>query len=234
MHSPATDEDVYEWPTCTACQCQLWVDEVERQACRPCQDRTQGRLQELPGLFARLNTTAALVRGSKRGNSAATGSKAPPIPPNLQALDLVAAGGVATRLRDIEDSWRATLGWGIAPWRGNPGQAVPQHVTFLLNNLPWACDAYSSVGQDIEEIRRLHGDCTSALSGEQKPGRVKVGVCPTLFDDGGRCGTQLTAGTANPRIRCSFCGTAWADDTEWRQLRAAQVAVLAADAGVAA
>ncbi|MGW5637450.1 GNAT family N-acetyltransferase, partial [Streptomyces sp. NPDC003832] len=30
---------------------------------------------------------------------------------------------------------RAVLGWTVAPWRGSPAEAIPQHASFLANNL---------------------------------------------------------------------------------------------------
>lgn len=225
MHDLAPAEELsYEWPKCLACNKDLWNNETSRWACRPCEDKTGKRLAELPGLFARINTTTALMRGARRQGAATSGSRVPPIPPRLEVLSLAAAGGVATRLRDIEDAWRQTLGWTVAPWRGNPGEAVPEHIRFLANNLPWACDSYDSIGQDVEELRRIHSECTAVLSHDPKPGRVKIGLCPVVFDSG-RCGAQLTASTASHKVRCPACLTEWPDLASWRDLRRAQEAV---------
>lgn len=229
MNDPAADS--YQWPACSACGHELWVNEAGRQACRPCEDKTTKRLAELSGLFAQLNTTAALMRGARKAGAGTSRSRVPPIPPRLEVLSLVAAGGVATRLRDIEDSWRAALGWTIAPWRGAPGQAVPEHIKFLTNNAPWACDVYESIGQDIEEIRRLHAECVAALTSEHGPGRVNVGRCPVFDGDTGeRCAAQLTATAGNPRIHCRACGTEWPDMAAWQILRRAQEAVTESEA----
>lgn len=221
VHNPTTDDSGYAWPTCSACGRELWHTELGRQACRPCESRTATRLAELPALFAQLNTTASLMRGARRPGAATSGSRVPPIPPRLEVLSLVAAGGVATRLRDIEDAWRAELQWAIAPWRGSPTEAVPGHVAFLLNNLPWAADGYESVDQDVEDIRRLHAECTAALPGDRKPGHVHVGLCPAVLDDRPCC-AQLTASAASHRIRCGSCGTEWVGMDAWRGLRRAQ------------
>lgn len=222
MNNIAAD---YSWPTCEACGHELWASEAGRRACRPCEEKTGKRLAELSGLFRQLNTTASLMRGARKVGAATSGSRTPPIPPRLEVLSLVAAGGVSTRLRDIEDAWRKALGWTVAPWRGNPAEAVPEHAKFLTNNLPWACDAYDSIGQDIDELRRLHSECTAALTGEHRPGRVNIGLCPTVDDEtGSRCNTQLTASAANPRIQCGNCRTEWPDMAAWRDLRQAQEA----------
>lgn len=228
MHNNPTPNDPteYDWPICVTPRCgrQLWTAEAGRWACRPCEDVTGQRIAELPALFRQLDTTAALMRGARRAGGSTSGSKTPPVPPRLEVLALVAPGGVAARLAAIEDAWRAALGWTVAPWRGSPAQAIPHLVGFLANNLLWACSSYEEVGQDIEELRRLHGECKALVDGERRPGRVKIGVCPVPVD-GDWCGAELTASAASHRVRCGACGTRWETLGDWRQLRAAQEAV---------
>ncbi|WP_369211329.1 hypothetical protein [Streptomyces flavofungini] len=234
MHDHSSLDD-YDWPTCVAPRCgrQLWVAEAGRLACRPCEDKTLARIRELPALFKRLDTTAALMRGARRMGGGTSGSKTPPVPPRLEVLALVGPGGVAARLSAIEDSWRAVLGWTVASWRGSPAQAVPQLVRFLADNLLWACSSYEEVGQDIDEITKLHGECAAIVADERKPGRVQIGACPAPVEDA-RCGQALTASAASHRVRCGTCGARWETLGEWRELRAAQEQVIAEAAGVAA
>lgn len=222
----AVQSEECEWPACTACERELWTDELDRQACRPCQDSTAKRLAELPSLFRQLDTTAALMKGASRIGAGGSGSRTAPIPPRLDVLNLVGPGGVAARLSAIEDSWRAVLGWTVAPWRGSPAQAVPQLVEFLANNLLWACSSYEEVGQDIDELRRLHSECTALVNDERRPGRVQIGNCPTQVDDQ-PCWQPLTASAASHRVRCGSCGARWETLGEWRELRAAQEVALA-------
>jgi hypothetical protein len=235
MRNHPVNLDQVEWPVCVTPRCgrQMWVTEADRFACRPCQENTAQRIRELPGLFRQLDTTAALMRGSRRPGGATSGSKTPPIPPRLEVLALVGPGGAAARLSAIEDAWRQALGWTIAPWRGSPKQAMPHLAGFLTNNLLWACSSYEEVGQDIDDLRRLHAECAALVSGEKRPGRVQIGVCPNVVD-GGWCGAQLTASTGSHRIHCSGCGARWETLGEWRELRAAQEQVLAELAGAAA
>jgi hypothetical protein len=235
MHDTAAIDDQYEWPVCVTPRCdrRLWASEASRWACRPCQDATTQRITELPALFSRLDTTAALMRGARRSGAGMSGSKTPPIPPRLDVLNLVGPGGAAARLQAIEDSWRQTLGWTIAPWRGSPSEAVPAHAQFIANNLLWACESYEDVGQDIDDLRRLHGEMKALADGERRAGRVQIGACPVQSGNG-TCGTALTATADSHRVRCSGCGTRWETLGEWRDLRAAQERVLADSAGVAA
>ncbi|WP_330172976.1 hypothetical protein OG875_04855 [Streptomyces sp. NBC_01498] len=242
MHH-ADDDATYQWPTCTACPRHLWADETGRQVCGICQEETGQRLADLPALFRRLNTTAALTRGARRTGGSTSGSKTPPIPPRLEVLALVGPGGVAARLQAIEDSWRTALRWKIevradavrtfAPWRTDPQREIPRLTQFLGNNLLWACSSYESVGQDIADLKRLHGEMKAIAADERQPGRVQIGRCPNVAGDA-RCGADLTATAATHRIRCGTCGTRWETLGEWRELRAAQEQALAEAAGVAA
>lgn len=233
MHNPDAPVEDYVWPACVACGRDLWEIELGRYACRPCEDRTATRIGELPALFRQLDTTAALMRGARRPGAGGSGSKTPPIPPRLEVLALVGPGGVAARLAAIEDAWRRALGWTVAPWRGSARQAVPGHVEFLANNLLWACSSYESVGDDIEELRRLHGECIALARDERRPGRVQIGNCPVQVE-GGICWAPLTARADSHRVHCAGCGSRWETLGEWRQLRAAQEQVLAQAAGAAA
>jgi hypothetical protein len=235
MHDHTPADETYEWPTCVTPRCgrQLWADELDRWACRPCGDATLARIVELPALFRELNTTATLMRGARRPGGGGSGSKTPPIPPRLEVLSLVGPGGVAARLSAIEDAWRKVLGWTVAPWRGSPAQAVPQLVKFVGDNLLWACGSYEEVGQDIDDLRRLHGEMKAIVDDERRPGRVQIGNCPVRLGDG-PCWTPLTASAASHRVRCGGCNAKWETIGEWRELRAAQEAVLAEAAGVAA
>lgn len=231
-----TTLDDYAWPVCTACGHQLWVDEANRQACRPCEDRTAQRIAELPHLFNNLNTTAMLMKGASRIGGATSGTRTAPIPPRLDVLNLTGPGGIATRLQVIEDAWRKAFNRRIAPWAGNPAQAVPAHAGFLAINLRRACETYESIGQDINDLRRLHAQCTALISNEPRTGRVPVGICPARIDTG-PCGTPLTASTGSHHVRCETCGTRWDGMGEWRNLRAAQEAAAlerAQETGVAA
>jgi hypothetical protein len=243
MHNTPAPDAEPTWPQCVSCHRDLWETEYDRMACRPCEDKAAGRLAELGPLFIRVNSTAALIRGSHR-TSGPSGSRTPPLPVSLAVLDLAAAGGVATRLQAIEDSWRQALGWTIAPrsdgqrlfakWRADPARDVPERIKFVANNLLWACSSYPEVADDLEEIRRLHAACTAALSPDPRPGRVKIGHCPAVYDTGERCGQPLTATAANHRIRCGACGCSWDDMDAWRELRRAQEQMYAEMAGVAA
>ncbi|MBM9509964.1 hypothetical protein [Actinacidiphila acididurans] len=238
-NTPAVSGDEYAWPTCIACHRDLWPDEHGRHACRACQDRAAHRLASIRALYPYLDTTSALTR-HRGGDSGRSGSRTDaPVPVNLAVLTLTTAGGVATRLQAIEDSWRTALRRHIGTWPGSPRQAIPVHIEFLRINLEWACESHLEVADDLEEIRRLHDQCTTALRGaldpgERRPGPVPIGPCPTplpgLSGAGpaaapgapALCGTPLTTRPGAQRVHCPTCGTTWEGATAWINLRRAQ------------
>lgn len=266
MHDLDVPADDYVWPTCVACGRDLWEIELDRRACRPCEERTAKRITELPGLYRQLDTTAALMKGGRRQTAGSSGTRTAPIPARVDVLAMIGPGGIAARLQSIEDSWRQALGWPTPPataprtvypvwrdtdgarrvgeavhgdrvypyWRlGHAAEAVPRTVTFLANNLLWACSSYDSVADDIEELRRLHGECMALVADERRPGRVQIGNCPVLVGDE-VCWQPLTARADSHRVHCGTCGGRWETLGEWRDLRAAQERVLAEAAGAAA
>lgn len=230
MHDDTTAAaDDYRWPTCTNCQKPLWEDELDRQACRPCQNRAAQHLATIGELYPILNTTTALTPGSRTTNSngAAPAKIHAPLPLRVDVLDLTAPGGIGTRLQAIEDAWRLAFGRRIhvqtfAGGRINQATDVPGHLTFLAINLERACESYDSISHDMKELAALAGACKAALANGPRPACVQIGTCPTRLDDQTICGTPLTAKTDRHTITCTSCGTRWDTPGAWRDLRAAQ------------
>lgn len=217
MHT-TPDTDDYQWPTCTNCQRNLRDDELNRYVCRICQDRAHGRLRQLAALFTDLNKPGALHKPQGGEHLAVAVSNTAPAPVNLTVLNLIAKGGVATRLQDIEDAWRAALGRRIGTWAGSPVQAVPTHLSFLVINLEKACEEYGSIADDLHEIGKVYAECEQALTPDPRPTRIGVGRCPVVVE-AGRCGQPLTANARSGRVRCPGCGTEWRDFLGWAILR---------------
>lgn len=224
-----TDLDAYTWPTCASCSRDLTANEIGRYACRICQDRAAHDLNGIRALYPHLDTTSALIPSAATGERTRSGTRTTaPIPLNLAVLALTATGGAATRLQAIEDAWRAALGRRIGTWAGSPRQALPAHADFLVINLEWACENYAEVGDDLTELRNLHGQCKAATlsaldAGSRGPAPVAIGRCPaTPADTTTPCGAPLTTTASATTVRCRTCGTAWEGVAEWITLRRAQ------------
>ena len=236
--TPPDGDGDYQWPTCTGCHRPLWETELGRHACGACQTRAARHLDTIRELHPLLNTAAALTPGARTtggGGGSAPAKIHAPIPVRLDVLNLTAAGGIATRLQAIEDSWRLAFGRRIHIRVLTDGTTptatdVPGHITFIAMNLERACESYQSIADDLTELARLATACRTALDPGPRPSRVRTGTCPTPIDGGAICGTPLIATTNRHGITCPGCGTRWDTLTAWRDLRAAQNALTRAAA----
>ena len=154
---PDSPLDDYTWPTC-GCGRQLRQDELDRTACRPCQERIDTALRQLPGpdgLYAKLATQLTPGRGSD-GPVVAV-SRTAPLPLRLEPLSLMARGGVVTVLQTWLVDWHDLLGWRHPRWNGGLQQQLDDVVRALRVNLEWAATrhpAFIEFGQEISDLTR--------------------------------------------------------------------------------
>lgn len=194
--------DGYEWPTCP-CGRQLRQDELERVACRLCQERADNALRRLPGatgLYASLATVLAPSTGSGSLGHV-SGTHNPPLPLRLESLDLSAHGGVVTILQAWLVDWHDHLGWRHPRWEGNLQQQLDQVVKALRVNLEWAATSHPAFGDFLAEISTLVRRCEWQVTGERPERRVHV-ACP--------CGTVFPVTVSTPGARCRGCNTQYA------------------------
>lgn len=196
MPAPA-DLTEYEWPTC-GCGRQLRNDELDRTACRLCQERADQALRQLPGpkgLYAGLARVLAPGIGS---GLRVTGSRTAPLPLRLEPLSLQARGGVVTVLQTWLVDWHDLLGWRHPRWQGGLQQQLDQVVRALRVNLEWAATDHPAFGEFGQEVSFLVRQCERQISGERPERPISV-ACP--------CGTVLRITVSTPGARCRGCDT---------------------------
>ena len=205
---------------CTHCPRLLHADELHRQVCKVCEDRAGTQLRDLATLYGQL-ADVLQPGATPSGGGRVTTSKSAPLPVALQPLSLRGPGGIVTVLVGIEIRWLEANRFTTPGFRGNYEQELPKCVKVLVNQLPWASDEYALVADDLRLISTLHGQATSAVTGERDV-RVPLGTCPTVIDDatGEVCGTKLRTSPWATSIRCGLCNTQWARD-DWLRLGAA-------------
>jgi hypothetical protein len=193
---------------CTRCRTNLWDTELAagRLACYRCEDFAVEQLRAIAAMFKRLDTTAALMKG--RGAPAiGGGTREAPAPLRIAILTQTGPGGVVTLLQDdIEDSWRKELKrtdprWGMGSKRHHSD--IDGVISFLINNLLWACERYDEIAADLTTIASIHGTLTSLETGEPGP-RKFAAYCGT--DD---CHGQMRITLWTPRATCPTCGTSY-------------------------
>jgi hypothetical protein len=193
-----SDLNGYEWPTC-GCGRQLRNDELDRVACRLCQERADSALRQLPGpdgLYARLATR--LMPGRGGDSVVVSASRTAPLPLRLDPLSLMARGGVVTVLQDWLVDWHEQLGWRHPRWHGGLQQQLDEVVRALRVNLDWAATKHPAFGEFTQEITSLVRQCERQITGERQERPVAV-ACP--------CGTVLRVTVSTPGARCRGCNT---------------------------
>jgi hypothetical protein len=188
-------------PACTSCRAPLWDTELEagRWACFRCEDQAAEQLHAIRGTFKRLNTLDGLM---KTRGAPAIGSRSneAPIPARLAVLNHTGPGGIVMRLQSgIEDAWRRALGWRPGPNRHHAD--IDGATTFLINNLPWACERYDEIAHDLKTIASIHGTLKALETGEPGP-RKFAAYCST--DD---CTGEMRITLWTVRATCPDCDT---------------------------
>lgn len=204
---------------CTHCPRLLHADELRRYACRVCEDRATEQVHALPALYGQLQLALQPGRVTTNGGRVSAGCTAP-LPVALQPLTLRGPGGIVSMLLGIEQRWRIQLDWAQLPQRGGYETTLAGTAKVVADNLPWACDQYDQVADDLKLISSLHRQATGVITGEREV-RVPVGVCPTVDEEtGAACGERLKVSPWAHSIRCGGCGTQWGRE-DWLRLGAA-------------
>lgn len=207
---------------CSHCARHLYLNELQRHACFPCEDRAKGHLAEIPQLYKELGEL--LVPGRAGDSAKVSVSKTAPLPAAIQPLNLVAPGGIVTLLQDVEDSWRRALGRTKATFAGSSEQTLAAVVNFLQINLMRACEEYDSVADDLDTISSVYWQAKNTVDG--KVPRLIPVTCRLLYADGGECGARMLVDINRTSAKCGMCGTRWGRE-EW-------VALYEATRGIAA
>ena len=204
---------------CAHCPRLLHADELHRYACRVCEDRATEQVRALPALYAMLEDVLTPGRNGGSAGRAPSGRTAP-LPVALQPLNLRGPGGIVSMLLGIEQRWRIQLDWTTLPQRGGYEATLTGTAKVVADNLPWACDQYELVADDLKLIGSLHGQAHAAVTGERDV-RLPLGMCPTVNEESGAaCGERLKVSPWALTIRCGGCGTRWGRE-EWLRLGAA-------------
>jgi hypothetical protein len=200
MHDHAPIDDGYIWPTCDPCGRELRHDELDRRACRLCQERVDQALRQLPGpdgLYAQLATR--LVPGRAGDGLAVSASRTAPLPLRLEPLSLMARGGVVTVLQAWQVDWHELLGWPHPRWQGDLQQQLDNAVKALRGNLDWAASSHPAFGDFTQEVTALVRQCERQITGERKQRPIAV-LCADPC-----CGRVLYVTVSTPGLRCG-CG----------------------------
>lgn len=202
------EDDIAASPRCICCHSLLFADELGRQACFRCEDRTGEHLAQLAGpegLYARLS--GSLAPGRAGSGPSVSGSRTAPLPLRLEPLSLMARGGVVTILQTWLVDWHELLGWTYPRFEGDLRQQCDQVVARLRANLPWAAEQHPAFDEFAREVAHVEGACRRQVTGERPERRVTV-VC--------HCGQPLRVTVSTPGARCRSCDAQYGHDDVFR------------------
>jgi hypothetical protein len=215
MHDHTPDVDGYIWPTCDPCGRDLRHDELDRRACRLCQERVDLALRQLAGpvtwegvkknrrvvsgLYAAL--TSVLTPGGGGNVAHVSGSRIAPVPPSLDVLNLMTERGpIVGKLEAWVRDWES-FGRADVDESGTLQQRVDHTVRTLRFNLAWAAAYHPAFGDFLDEVIVMVRQCERQITGERAERPIVV-ACP--------CGTTLRVTVSTPGARCRGCGTQYA------------------------
>lgn len=184
---------------CTVCRNDLFENELNHQACRPCTDRVDATLRALAGtdgLYARLSVS--LRPGSSSGGPVVSGSREAPTPVRMGPLSLAARGGVVTILQTWLVDWHELLGYRYPRWDGDLQQQCDQVVHRLRVLLPWAAEAHAAFDEFALEVYQLRRQVEAATGGEKPPRKIGVSCS---------CGHTLRVTLDTAGVKCPACST---------------------------
>ncbi|MFJ8016208.1 hypothetical protein [Streptomyces sp. NPDC096339] len=188
-----------ESPACVVCRRELWEDELGRYACHPCQTRIAEQLAALAGpggLYARI--AADLAPGAGGNGPRVTGSRSAPVPVRLDALSLIAEGGITAILETWVADW-ASRGYGQPGTGGRLQYRLDAAVASLRFNLDTACRQHEAIDELATEVARIHRTCLHHAGDTDGPAAQLYATC--------RCGGQLRFSFDTASAGCRGCGS---------------------------
>lgn len=201
--------------------------------CSGCRTSLDSMLGEIPALFARLDPRPAKTDAEK-----VSGSRNPPVPPNLDVVDLTSPsrqGSIGVRMAgdwwltgDPDqigylsvatelDFWAQDIRNELYPDHHLPVPTVAVLAGWLRVRLDRACDELPAVDEFAAKVKQIHRALTRQI-GDQKRTGERVGKCPAILRDDTRCNTTLYVDPYVSQIACTRCRTSW---PTWLHLMAA-------------
>lgn len=175
-----------------------------------CHNHLHAELRRIPGLYRRL---AAALEPDRTPTAHVSGSKLPPLPVQLQPLNLRGRGGILAILGGWETDWRDRSGDLAELSRAGHEQQLADDailddvVRFLADRLWWAAMYHPAVWEFAGDVREIVRDCRLALG--DLDDYLPIGTCPARTYNQHICGARLRAYPQATSIYCDSCGTEW-------------------------
>ena len=196
-------------------KCDLCCKTTERKVCKNCWEYTLSKLTTFPKKYFELEKE---LLPSKGYGERVGGSRTPPIPVQLETLDL-RSGGISKPLLTHESNVRILQKHTRITFRGEEINRIKLSVKYLTGQSEWIYKNYSELTILAKDINHIGNRISKVLG--YKSELMTIGTCPSLDDDGKECGARLqinpAALTSFGDIKCRVCGAIWPSE-KWRLL----------------
>lgn len=189
---------------------QSWQDAKAKTSqvvlCRPCEDRGQHQLRELPDLYFELSTAIA-AGGQPMADEKPRGSKMPPIPIRADVLDLMA--DLTEFLESWEDAHRKHAGYSRRDQYGQQQYRMAQAHKYVTAHYESIIEMDPNF---VVEVGMWRWRSRKALQRTKLIHRLPA-PCPADGCDQ----VALFREDGSDRVQCEACGASW-DETEYKRL----------------
>lgn len=196
-------------------KCALCRKSVERSLCLSCWDYSLDRLKTFPDKYRQLGNELLPTRG--RGERVG-GSKTPPLPVKLEALDL-RTGGISKPLMKHEAQIRVERKHTRITFRGAEHNRIEITCKYITAQSELVFKHYENVDQLAKDIDAINKRINTVLGYRSE--LLTIGTCPAQNEKGEVCGNKLQINPATLTsfgdIKCRACNTVWSSE-KWRLL----------------
>lgn len=197
-------------------KCALCRKATDHLVCSNCWDYALGKLKAFPNRYEELADELVPSRGKQ--TERVGGSKTPPLPVSLEALEL-RAGAISKPLTKHEATIRYTQSHTGITFRGEEINRITKTCTYITAQGSWIFSHYENIAELAKDINSIDYRINTVLG--NKSDLMTIGKCPTVDEDGQSCGAKLqinpTALTSFGDINCNRCGCVWPSE-RWRLL----------------
>jgi len=196
-------------------KCVLCRKATERSLCSRCWDYSLEKLQTFPEKYRQLGNELLPSQGR---SERVGGSRTPPIPVKLEALDL-RTGGISKPLMKHEAKIRIERNHTRITFRGAEHNRIEVTCKYISSQGELVFKHYAEVDELAKDIDAINKRINTVLGYRSE--LLTIGTCPALDDKGEVCGNKLQVNPATLTnfgdIKCRACNTIWSSE-RWRLL----------------
>lgn len=183
--------------------------------CHGCTTRLAERLDQLPVLHDELVQCLVPRRGGWGEIVTAKSAAGPRSPLDEDVLDEIHSG----HMTSVIHSWRTDVQRVRWPEHSAPPPAgLAADCRWLGMELEWITAHYPAAGDLAREVGELERSARSIV-GDPAPTPQRIGTCVAVDESGVICGAVIKRLPGETKLKCRWCGYAYATALDWMRLQ---------------